>query len=151
MTAPQLRGIHHVTLTVSNLEASIDWYSNVLGFELVTRAEQNGLHKAITRRDSLVVTFVQHGEHAIAGAFTERRTGLDHLSLAVTDQDLEPWQQWLTDHGVTRSPITQGMKAACSRSATPTTSPSSSTRSTERMLSGASRRQHTLPVPPPTH
>ncbi|MCX7522594.1 VOC family protein [Microbacterium sp. STN6] len=109
MTAPQLRGIHHVTLTVSNLDASVDWYARVLGFELIARAEQNGLHKAVMRRDSLVVSFVQHGEHAIPGPFTERRTGLDHLSFAIAEQDLEPWQQWLSDHGVTQSPIAQGM------------------------------------------
>lgn len=109
MSTPGIRSIHHVTLSVSDMDASIAWYRDLLGFEVVTRLEHNGLDKAILRIGSVVVTFVAHGDLAERGAFSERRTGLDHLSFGVGPDTIERWAEHLEAAGVTWSPIVDGI------------------------------------------
>lgn len=106
---PEISGIHHVTLSVNDLEASVDWYSRLLGFEVVKRVTVDGLDKAMLVRGPLRVTFVNHGEYAVRGPFSERRCGLDHLSFAVPDRvALDAWAARLDDAGVNRSDVKRG-------------------------------------------
>jgi glyoxylase I family protein len=106
MTETAITGIHHVTLSVSDLERSLEWYQRVLGFELVRRVTHNGLEKGMIRRDGVLVTFVCHGDLADPGPFTERHAGLDHLAFAVADRAaLEAWVVRLDEHHVVHSDI----------------------------------------------
>lgn len=106
---PDISGIHHVTLSVSDLEASIDWYSSLLGFEVVKRVTVDGLDKAMLTRGPLRVTLINHGEYAVRGPFSERRCGLDHLSFAVRDRaTLDAWVARLDDAGVLRGDVKRG-------------------------------------------
>lgn len=101
--------IHHVTLTVSDVDRSIAWYCDLLGFQEMKRAEMDGLDKVRLQRGGITVTFVGHGAQAIEGAFDERRTGLDHLAFAVPDLDaLHAWMKVLDARHVPHGPITQG-------------------------------------------
>lgn len=108
MTEPEIHGIHHVTLTVTDVGAATEWFERVLGFRLLTRVEHNGLDKAICKRGPVMVTFINHGD-ATSGEFDERRVGLDHLSFAVTDAELDAWGVRLDELGVTRSPAVSGL------------------------------------------
>lgn len=106
---PPVSGIHHVTLSVSDLDRSVAWYGEVLGFTEIRRLEAGGLRKAMLTRDGLLVTFVNHGDLAEPGAFNERRCGLDHLSLAVPDRPtLEEWVARLDAFNVPRGELTSG-------------------------------------------
>ncbi|QPZ38018.1 VOC family protein [Paramicrobacterium chengjingii] len=109
MSTPAISSIHHVTLSVSDLDTSIAWYCDVLGFEVITRVEHNGLDKAILHIGSILVTFVAHGDLAEPGAFSERRIGLDHLSFGVDAEAIDAWADQLEAHGVTWSPIVDGL------------------------------------------
>jgi glyoxylase I family protein len=107
---PEITGFHHVTLSVSSLDASIAWYRDLLGFTVLKRVLVNGLDKAMLTRDGMLVTFVGHGQAAIAGPFNERRCGLDHLSFAVADrQTLDAWVARLDAAGVARGQVTTGI------------------------------------------
>lgn len=104
---PAISGIHHVTLSVADLDTSIDWYRDVLGFVEVKRLAVDGLRKAMMVRDGLVLTFIDHGEKAEPGPFSERRCGLDHLSFAVLDRaTLDEWVERLDAAGVNRGAVT---------------------------------------------
>jgi glyoxylase I family protein len=107
--APRLDGLHHLTLTVRDLEASIEWYAAVLGMAVAARAQVNGLDKALlTREDSVAISFVAHGDSAIEGRFDEHRVGLDHVAFAVTDRaELERWVAHLDALGIHHGPVTQ--------------------------------------------
>ena len=109
MSETAIKGIHHVTLSVSDLDRSLEWYERVLGFELVRRLTHNGLEKGMVRRDGVLVTFVCHGDLAVPGPFDERQAGLDHLSFAVADRAaLEAWVSRLDEHHVVHSDIVSG-------------------------------------------
>jgi catechol 2,3-dioxygenase-like lactoylglutathione lyase family enzyme len=106
--------MHHVALTVTDLDASLEWYSNL--FEISYRMEaphHGGVGKLLADdRFSLVIVLHRHDGNDGA-AFHETRTGLDHLGFGVpTLADLEAWQDRLEAHGVQRvdvadRPLTQ--------------------------------------------
>ena len=106
---PTIDGIHHLTLSVSDLDRSVRWYTDVLGFAEKRRVEVNGMTKAMLTRDELLITLTEHGEFAEPGPFNERHAGLDHLGFAVADgATLNAWIERLDDLGVPHSEVTRG-------------------------------------------
>lgn len=109
MTAPPISGIHHVTLTVTDAPIAAAWYRDVLGFEILRQFEAEGLTKVMLSRAGVTIVLVDHGDKATPGPFSERRNGLDHLSLGVADRvALEEWAAHLEATGVIHSPIKEG-------------------------------------------
>ena len=106
MTA--LVGIHHLGLTVTDVERSAAWYQQVLGFVRV--GEFGGPHdprrKVFLRHPALAARLglVQHAttQH---DRFDETTVGLDHLAFAVGDDaELDEWAERLAAAGVPYSP-----------------------------------------------
>ena len=105
----EIVGIHHLGLTVSDVERSARWYQDVLGFERVGQ-----LGDADTERRKI---FLRHPgldarlglvEHRTSSKrpFDETESGLDHLAFAVPSRtELEHWARRLDDLGVPFSPI----------------------------------------------
>jgi glyoxylase I family protein len=101
----ELTGFHHVALTVSDRDASVEWYSTVLGF--VERFREEG-----EVRRACVMNFAD-GEFGVGlvehrpgdrTAFDPTRLGLDHLAFSVaTEADLDEFAQRLTAAGVEHS------------------------------------------------
>jgi glyoxylase I family protein len=108
---PELTGVHHVALTVTDVDRSVPWYERVLGFSTIGRDDpcDTGLRKVFLRGPGfgITLTLVQHP--ASGGTlFDERRPGLDHLTFSVPSTDsLREWTMRLTEHGVTFSPIAE--------------------------------------------
>lgn len=108
---PRLSGLHHLSLTVSDVDSSLEWYRRVLGFEVLARRDDGVLAKAMLTDTDRTVTVVLVGHHvaAVVGDFDEHRTGLDHVGFAVADRaELEAWAARLDELGVARGDITAG-------------------------------------------
>ena len=103
----ELLGVHHVALTVRDLDVSADWSAAVLGFEELFREADDERRACIMRSpdDSVVVGVVEHraGDDE---AYDPTRLGLDHLAFTVGSRAaLAHWSQRLTDAGVTHSGV----------------------------------------------
>jgi catechol-2,3-dioxygenase len=105
---PQITGIAHVELSVSDLDASVGWYSRLLGAREVFRAadEHEGIVAAalLEPASRVVVAFTEHRQQE-AGRFTPRHVGLDHLCFAVpSEAALEEWREHLESLDIDHSP-----------------------------------------------
>jgi glyoxylase I family protein len=101
--------IHHLGLTVRDVDASGAWYANVLGFHRVGEytSPDRTRRKVFLRHDGLRTRLglTQH-RHGPADAFDETRVGIDHLALAVSSrEELDGWAQRFSDAGVSFSPV----------------------------------------------
>lgn len=103
-------GIHHLGLTVRDLDASAAWYERVLDFRRVDNYESpdGALRKVFISHEGLGVRLglTQH-RHGSAELFSEIRVGLDHLAFAVKDRhELDSWADRLAADAVTCSAVT---------------------------------------------
>lgn len=105
-------GLHHIALTVTDMDRSIDWYADLFGFVELAREPHHGGGggRAVVLGPEDWSMFVVMNEHPTnAGdAFDPVRTGLDHVGFTVPDRDtLEEWVTRLETKGVTYSPVSQ--------------------------------------------
>ncbi len=100
--------VHHVNLSVSDLERSTHWYQELFGLSELARLEADDASwpKVILRHPAgLLIGLTEHRRND-AAPFAEWRSGFDHIALAVTDLDeLEAWAARLDGEGIARSAI----------------------------------------------
>lgn len=81
-----IKGIHHIELTVSDLEKSKVFYSKLPGFKIVASYPNFVMFFC----NSFYLGLTDHKNKAVDDKFNEFRTGLDHLSFEVSSrQDLD--------------------------------------------------------------
>lgn len=110
---PSMSGFHHFGVTVTDVEASADWYQRVLGLDRIPVTiphhgnEQSGYAVLLADFSCGIIIGLQHNTRNDGRSFDEARTGLDHVSMSVPSRsDLESWAQWLDDSTVPHSGVT---------------------------------------------
>jgi glyoxylase I family protein len=111
-TAPAVTGFHHFSPTVSDVEASAQWYERVFGMTRVPVAfphygdEEGGYAVLMMEPRSGVAVGLHHHNANPGRPFDESCTGLDHMSFAVAERaDLDTWASWLDSIGVENSGV----------------------------------------------
>ncbi|MCW2542829.1 MAG: glyoxalase [Frankiales bacterium] len=101
MNLPSLAGVSHIALTVSDLDRSVSWYVDTLGFAVLFPYDTDAFTRRILLHPSgAVIALTQH-TGAATTAFDPTVTGLDHIGFAVSDAALlQEWADWLTAQGV---------------------------------------------------
>ena len=101
MNLPSLAGVSHIALTVSDLDRSVGWYVDTLGFAVLFPFDTDAFTRRILLHPSgAVIALTQH-TGAATTAFAPTVTGLDHIGFQVTDvQQLQEWADWLSTKGV---------------------------------------------------
>ena len=96
-------GVSHVAFTVTDLDVSQRFYTEVLDFVPVMDV---GYGRICMHPDTgFTLGLVKH-EDAHGGSFTELCTGLDHLGLTASSRrELEEWERRFDKHGVVYTPI----------------------------------------------
>jgi glyoxylase I family protein len=105
-----LTGIHHLALTVTNVERSAAWYSELLGMVTVIGDDTDDVrYRVLAHPDSGMVIGLR--EYPVAGSgdvFDEMRTGMDHVAIGVESAvDLMGWEDRLDELGVAYTPVTE--------------------------------------------
>ena len=102
---PELAGIHHVKMPVTDLDRSRDWYGRVLGFKVTYEFQDaDGVVRGVAGEvpglgDSMLCLRVN--SQAAQGC-----QGFDPASFAVRDKaDVEAWAAHLDTLGVPHSPV----------------------------------------------
>jgi glyoxylase I family protein len=100
---PAFAGVNHFALSVTDLERSTRFYTEVLG--LVAVLDFGHGRVCLDRSTGFSVGLIQH-PGGTPGPFSELHPGLDHLGLAAASRDeLVAWEQRLEALGVEHSPI----------------------------------------------
>ncbi len=81
-------GYHHLSLSVSDLDKSTEWYQQVLGLVVAAEIEGEGFRRIRLRSpgSGVTVTLTRHDQES-GETFSERRPGMDHVALQVASAD----------------------------------------------------------------
>jgi catechol 2,3-dioxygenase-like lactoylglutathione lyase family enzyme len=106
----ELAGIHHLRLTVTDIERSRAFYTGLLGFEVAAESPPADDPQAHAAYSVLFGGIVMAGPNLLLGLrpvapagdrFDEDRVGLDHLSFSVADRSaLEQAARLFDERGV---------------------------------------------------
>ncbi|MCB1639938.1 MAG: VOC family protein, partial [Thiothrix sp.] len=82
------RSMNHVSLSVSDVTRSADFYQRVLGMEIISRPANGGLNLGL-------------GEESFLGLYNIAGTrGMHHLCIGVDDYDADRLNARLAEHGI---------------------------------------------------
>lgn len=100
---PTFAGVDHFSLTVTDLETSHRFYTEVLGFVQVLDVGYGRIY--MHNPAGFVLALIRHPQ-ATGEPFTELHTGLDHLGFVASSLDeLREWETRFRDMGVEFTPI----------------------------------------------
>jgi catechol 2,3-dioxygenase-like lactoylglutathione lyase family enzyme len=100
---PDFDGVDHASLSVTDLDRSERFYTDVLG--LLRLADFGTVRILLHRPTSFLLALVRH-DAANGNQFTELHTGLDHLGFGVSSrEELVAWEHHLVALGVEYTPI----------------------------------------------
>jgi catechol 2,3-dioxygenase-like lactoylglutathione lyase family enzyme len=109
---PAITGIHHLSVTVSDVEASAEWYQKIFGLQRVPvtfphyEREETGYAVLLVDPRSGLAFGVHKNTSNQGESFDECRTGLDHFGFNVSDRaEMERWAEHLSAVGVEHSGI----------------------------------------------
>ena len=96
-------GVDHISFTVTDLDVSQRFYTEVLDFVPVLDV---GYGRILMHPGTGFTLSLMRHQEAHGGPFTELTTGIDHLGLtAHSRSELEDWERRFDKFGVTYTPI----------------------------------------------
>lgn len=100
---PSFAGVNHFALTVTDLDVSQRFYTEVFG--LVAVLDVGYGRVCMDKSSGFTIGLMKHPE-GTGESFSELNTGLDHIGLAVADRaELVQWQGKLEALGIDFTPI----------------------------------------------
>lgn len=105
---PEVEGVSHLALTVTDLRASVEWYSKLFEASVLWEEHDDPAHEFVLVFAPPIAIGLHHHTATEAGDhFEESRVGLDHISWQVPDRaGLDGWAARLDELGIAHSPIT---------------------------------------------
>ncbi len=100
-------GYHHLSLTVTDLPASVAWYTDLFGLQqMMDEKHEGGRAVVLVQPDCHLYVGLHEHDRNDGRPFDETRTGLDHVSIGVPDRAaLERWRDTLAGRSIPHSPI----------------------------------------------
>jgi glyoxylase I family protein len=114
-SAPAITGIHHFSVTVRDIDASVAWYQRVFAADRVPmqfphyEREETGYGVLLVEPRSGLAIGLHTNTGNSGDQFDEAQTGLDHVGFNVAGRaELEAWTAWLDELGIGHSGIRTG-------------------------------------------
>ena len=110
----QILGYHHVSLSVTDLGKSTEWYHQTLGLDIDAEFDGQGFRRARLRApgSGITLTLTSHDQGSGA-AFDERRAGLDHVALQVGGvEDVQDLKRRFEELGVDHTEVKEASSGA---------------------------------------
>jgi glyoxylase I family protein len=106
---PTITNIHHVAITVTDVERSAAWYCDLLGMvEVLAGNDDVVRYRVLAHPASGVIVGLRQYPSGSGDAFDEFRTGLDHLAFGVTSADeLAAWELELARRDIRFTPAAE--------------------------------------------
>lgn len=104
---PEIAGLSHLTLTVSDVQASTKWWSDLIGTQKLFEGVEDGIEYSVNMHPSgLIMGFRAHEKGEAGDRFEETRVGLDHFAFHVVSRaEMEEWARKLDELGIDHSGI----------------------------------------------
>ncbi len=99
--------IGHVALTVTDLTVSRPWYQRLVGAEpVLDEPTDGGFYHTVFEIGDTLIGLHEHPDTNAEIAFTELRSGLDHIGFGCADRaTLEAWETRLDNLGIAHGGI----------------------------------------------
>jgi glyoxylase I family protein len=102
---PQISGLHHVSMPVTDALRSSDWFERVFGFRCVLIREEEDHVTMVTLEHPCGAVLYLHEAPELVEAWRLSRTGTAVLGLSVPDRSaLAAWRSRLDEMGVEHTP-----------------------------------------------
>jgi catechol 2,3-dioxygenase-like lactoylglutathione lyase family enzyme len=103
----KVTGFHHLTLTVTDVDASAAWYQELLGpAEVVQREGPDWVRIRLAWPTGIVIGLTRHDTTSGDAGFDHTRVGLDHIGLGcATEADIRDWAARLEQLGLEHGPV----------------------------------------------
>lgn len=84
----QVVGYHHLSLSVTDLAESTEWYQQVLGLDVVAQIDGEGFRRTRLRApgSGVALALTRHDQQS-GERFSERRPGMDHVAIQVASAE----------------------------------------------------------------
>jgi len=105
---PETEGVSHTALTVTDLDASVAWYTRVFDATVLWEEHDDPAHEfVLVFAPPIAIGLHRHKATPAGDVFAESRVGLDHISWQVPDRSaLDEWATRLDELDIAHSPIT---------------------------------------------
>ena len=103
----QVLGYHHLSLSVTDLAKSTEWYQQVLGLDVAAEIEGEGFRRTRLRapESGVTLTLTRHDQQS-GETFSERRPGMDHVAMQVGGAEaIQELRDRFTQLGVDHSDV----------------------------------------------
>ena len=104
---PDVTGFAHVALTVTDLDRSKSWYSEILDWQTLFDGEEEGTRFSVGLLGGTnVIVGLRNHVSGTGDRFDPGVTGLDHVAFGAPSRAaLEEWQAWFKEKDVVHSDI----------------------------------------------
>jgi len=104
---PQVDALHHVTLSVTDVHASMRWYQLLLGDCVVAERETADWSRIrLQWPNGIIIVLTSHVATQPGERFDHTRIGLDHLGLSCpTEDSVRAWARRLDELGLVHGPV----------------------------------------------
>ena len=102
---PEIEGLSHIALTVSDVASSKAWYQRIFDAQILLELDEDEFERVVLLIPPVFLGLTRH-KNGPTDIFDEKNIGMDHLSFGVADRGaLDAWAARLDELGIAHSPI----------------------------------------------